>query len=149
MKRTASRSVVACGLGLLTAACAVAAPTDVGPPPAEVAHQGPEERTGPPAVVTLAFAGDVHFQLRAAALLDDPRGLGGMTGALAGADVAMVNLESAVTERGTPDPKELEVPVDRYWFRTPATALDFLADAGVDVVSVANNHGVDYGPDGL
>ncbi len=33
--------------------------------------------------------------------------------------------------------------------RTPARALDLLAGAGVDVVTVANNHGADYGPRGL
>ncbi len=32
--------------------------------------------------VTLAFAGDVHFQIQVAALLDDPRGLGPITRAL-------------------------------------------------------------------
>ena len=61
----------------------------------------------------------------------------------------MVNLETAITDRGVPDPKELEDAWDRYWFRAPASALDFLARSGVDVVSVANNHGADYGPIGL
>ncbi len=61
----------------------------------------------------------------------------------------MVNVESAIAEAGTPDPKELEVPSDRYWFRTSPKALDVLAAAGVDVVTMANNHGADYGPDGL
>ena len=61
----------------------------------------------------------------------------------------MVNLESAITERGTWDPKDLERPDERYWFRAPARALDVLADAGVDVVTVANNHGADLGPTGL
>ncbi len=57
----------------------------------------------------------------------------------------MVNLESAITQRGSPDPKELEAPADRYWFRTSPAALDVLAAAGVDVVTMANNHGADYG----
>ena len=86
-----------------------------------------------------------------AALLED-RGarLGPIARALAGADLAMVNLESAITERGVPDPKELEAAADRYWFRTlaapPSTSWP---RPGVDVVSVANNHGADYGPIGL
>jgi poly-gamma-glutamate synthesis protein (capsule biosynthesis protein) len=54
----------------------------------------------------------------------------------------MVNLETAVTERGTPAPKE-------YRFRTPASAFTALAGAGVDVVTMANNHAVDYGAVGL
>ena len=61
----------------------------------------------------------------------------------------MVNLESAITERGSWDPKTLERPEDRYWFRAPPRALDVLADAGVDVVTMANNHGADLGTVGL
>jgi poly-gamma-glutamate capsule biosynthesis protein CapA/YwtB (metallophosphatase superfamily) len=101
-------------------------------------------------VVTLAFAGDMHFQLHLAALLTQPRpSLGPITRALADADVTMVNLESAITERGVPESKELEVPSERYYFRTSPAALDFLDAAGADVVSVANNHGADYGTVGL
>ncbi|MGR7003392.1 CapA family protein [Yinghuangia aomiensis] len=61
---------------------------------------------------------------------------------LAAADLAMVNFESAITERGTPEAKT-------YHFRAPASALPVLAKSGVDVVSMANNHAVDYGPVGL
>ena len=58
------------------------------------------------------------------------------------ADLAMVNLESAITERGTP-------VVKKYNFRAPSTALDALRAAGVDVTTAANNHGLDYGAEGL
>jgi hypothetical protein len=103
-----------------------------------------------PRVVTLAFAGDTHFQLNLASLLDHPRGaLGPIEGTLGDADLTMLNLESAITEGGSWDPKELEDPADRFWFRVSPRALDLLAGAGVDVVTVANNHGADYGPDGL
>lgn len=104
----------------------------------------------PRGVVTLAFAGDAHFELHLAALLDHPRGaMGPITRTLADADLTMVNLESAITERGTPEAKELEVPSQRFHFRTSPAALDVLAAAGVDVVTMANNHGADYGPIGL
>ncbi len=100
--------------------------------------------------MTLAFAGDMHFELHLAALLERPRGaLGPITPSLAGADLTMVNLESAITDRGTPEAKELEDPSQRYHFRTGPAALDVLAAAGVDVVTMANNHGADYGPVGL
>jgi hypothetical protein len=100
--------------------------------------------------VTLAFAGDVHFQLHLAALLDHPRGaLGPITQTLKAADLTMVNLESSITDRGTPEAKELEVAGQRYYYRTSPAALDVLAAAGVDVVTMANNHGADYGPTGL
>lgn len=108
------------------------------------------ETTGPRGTVTLAFAGDLHFQLHLAALLDHPRGaLGPISRTLGSADLTMVNLETAITERGTLEAKELEEPDDRYYFRTSPAALDVLAQAGVDVVTMANNHAADYGPVGL
>ena len=57
---------------------------------------------------------------------------------LSAADVAVVNLETAVTDRGRAASKE-------YNFRAPPSALDALRGGGVDVVTVANNHGLDYG----
>jgi len=135
---------------LLTTACGASASprAETAPAPllAGIDIDRPDAKSGP---VTLAFAGDVHFQLQVAELIKDQRGLGPMAHSLATADVAMVNLETAITDRGVPDPKNLEDAWDRYWFRAPATALDFLADAGVDIVSVANNHGADYGRVGL
>ncbi|TDD71019.1 hypothetical protein E1262_07790 [Jiangella aurantiaca] len=98
----------------------------------------------------LAFAGDVHFE---GAYRDVPSTagstLGPMSDVLSAADLAMVNLESALTLRGEPAAKELEDPSNRFWFRTGPAALDVLARSGVDVVSVANNHGADFGPTGL
>jgi poly-gamma-glutamate synthesis protein (capsule biosynthesis protein) len=94
--------------------------------------------------VTFAFGGDVHFEGSLRSKLDrDPGGMfAPIASELGAADVAMVNLETAITERGTPSGKE-------YNFRAPARALDALRVAGVDVVTVANNHGEDYGPVGL
>ncbi|QIX28391.1 hypothetical protein ncot_18685 [Nocardioides sp. JQ2195] len=102
-------------------------------------------------LVTLAFAGDVHFPGDLARLLDDPGStLGAMSEQLTLADVAMVNLESAiVTGNPAPDPKELERADRRYWFSTSPAALDLLDRSGVDVVTVANNHGADRGAAGL
>src|SRR3954470_6167334 len=146
-----SRSLLGVGLASVLVACTSQSPGTTSPPaadhtPAQVGPAAPREHHH---AVTLAFAGDVHFQLNAAALLDDPRGLGPISRALGDADVTMVNLESAITEGGDWDPKVLEKPAKRFWFRAPARALDVLADAGVDVVTVANNHGADLGAVGL
>jgi poly-gamma-glutamate synthesis protein (capsule biosynthesis protein) len=152
MTGISSRSLVGLGLGILLVACTAAPPRTTSSPSVhagELATDGPHQDNHRHHVVTLAFAGDVHFQIQVAALLDDPRGLGQITRALSDADVTMVNLESAITERDSWDPKDLERPEDRYWFRAPARALDVLADAGVDVVTVANNHGADLGAAGL
>jgi poly-gamma-glutamate synthesis protein (capsule biosynthesis protein) len=95
-------------------------------------------RPNPP--ITISFGGDVHFDG-----ISRPALSGGMryiAPLLKPADIAMVNLETAITTRGTPEPKT-------YHFRAPASAFSALRGAGVDVVTMANNHGVDYGPVGL
>ncbi len=91
----------------------------------------------------LAFAGDVHFTGRTLPLLRNPKtAFGPFASVLSAADFAMVNLETAVTTRGTPQPKT-------YHFRAPTTAYAAIKAAGVDLVSVANNHILDYGQVGL
>ncbi|MEU3459769.1 CapA family protein [Streptomyces sp. NPDC006733] len=159
--RARRRVRMALGLALLTtlsAACGsgskpspeVLAPVS-GTPTAQVdgtpeGSVAPEAKaSAPPGTITLAFGGDVHFTERT-----EPRLTGGMTEpaigplskTLAAADFSMVNLETAITTRGTPQAK-------KYHFRTPATALDVLKKSGVDAVSMANNHAVDYGAQGL
>jgi poly-gamma-glutamate capsule biosynthesis protein CapA/YwtB (metallophosphatase superfamily) len=93
--------------------------------------------------ITLAVAGDVHFTGRTAPLLNHPEtAFGSIAGVLRGTDLTVLNLETAITTRGTEQPKE-------YHFRAPATAFDALRAAGVDAVSFANNHVLDYGQVGL
>src|SRR5690606_1853116 len=81
-----------------------------------------------------------------ARLTADPRtALAPLGDLLRGADVAMVNLETAVTADGScpePQPKQ-------YVFSAPATVFDALRGAGVTVASLANNLGVDCGRAGL
>jgi poly-gamma-glutamate capsule biosynthesis protein CapA/YwtB (metallophosphatase superfamily) len=93
--------------------------------------------------VTLAFAGDVNFAGRTARLLSDPAAaFGPIASVLRSADFTALNLETAVTSRGEPQPKN-------YHFRTTPLAFTALRDAGVDLVTMANNHVLDYGPTGL
>lgn len=93
-------------------------------------------------VFTIAFGGDVNFEDELRPVLDDPGLLDPVTAMFGDADLVMVNLETALTTRGEPEPKT-------YTFRAPPSALTTLAAAGVHVVSMANNHGVDFGADGL
>jgi poly-gamma-glutamate synthesis protein (capsule biosynthesis protein) len=58
------------------------------------------------------------------------------------ADLAVVNLETAVTDGGSAAAKT-------FTFRTPAAAFAALRGGSVDVASMANNHGMDYGEAGL
>lgn len=121
-------------------------PVRVTDPPARSADPLPE--TGE--TLQLAFAGDVHFAGDYAEVPSIPGStLGPMSAVLREADLAMVNLESAVTLRDQPTRKEREDPSNRYWFRAGRDALDLLDRSGVDVVSVANNHGADYGLSGV
>ncbi|WP_216094640.1 CapA family protein [Jiangella alba] len=124
-------------------------PPVVAPSPEVTASPTPDP-VADDETLRLAFAGDVHFE---GAFSGVPAAadttLGPMSDVLRAADLAMVNLESAVTTRGEPAAKELEVASNRFWFRTPPSALDVLARSGVDVVSVANNHGADYGAVGV
>jgi poly-gamma-glutamate capsule biosynthesis protein CapA/YwtB (metallophosphatase superfamily) len=103
----------------------------------------PATSAAPPRDLRLVFAGDVHFTGRTLPLLDEPRtAFGSIARVLRDGDLTLVNLETAVTERGTPEPKT-------YHFRAPASAYDALRAAGVDAVSIANNHALDYGRVGL
>ncbi|WP_116247684.1 CapA family protein [Nocardiopsis sp. FIRDI 009] len=136
---------------LLTTACSPDAPTDdtgeeaaalqgSTASPSDAPSPSPED-TDP---LTIAFGGDVMFEGLLESRLNDPStAMGPVASQLSAADLAMVNLETAVTEGGTPAPNK------QYVFRAPATALEALDAAGVDVASVANNHGMDYGEAGL
>jgi hypothetical protein len=59
------------------------------------------------------------------------------------ADITVGNLETAVSERGT-------ASVKKYTFRGPPSALKpFHTLAGFDVLTLANNHSVDFGREAL
>ena len=109
--------------------------------------------------VTFAFAGDTQFpdtydtdpgvtssgtHTLAEQLLADPAHvLDPVAPTLSGADLTVVNLETAITDRGEP------VAGKNYHFRSPAASFAALKSAGVDVVAMANNHALDYGPVGM
>ena len=57
-------------------------------------------------------------------------------------EIGFANLEGALTDRGEPWPKAFN-------FRTPPKFAPGLAEAGFDVVSLANNHAMDYGTIGM
>jgi poly-gamma-glutamate synthesis protein (capsule biosynthesis protein) len=94
--------------------------------------------------VVFAFGGDIHFEgVLAGKLASSPSTLlDPIESVLESADLAVVNLETAVTGSGTAATKE-------FVFRAPPTAFAALRGGGVDVASLANNHGMDYGERGL
>lgn len=58
------------------------------------------------------------------------------------ADVTVANLECPLTDRGTPHPSK------SYVFRGSPANVTALSYAGIDVVSLANNHAIDFGVEG-
>lgn len=58
------------------------------------------------------------------------------------ADIAFANLEVPLTDRGYPADKTI-------CFRSPPRLAEDLAGAGFDIVTLANNHALDFGIDGL
>jgi Bacterial capsule synthesis protein PGA_cap len=124
-----------------------AVPAKARSAPDSVGASAVASRAGTPSAtgsgISLIFAGDVHFAGRTARLLKDPAtAFGRISSVLGSADLTMLNLETAVTRRGTAQPKT-------YHFRTRPAAFAALRDAGVDVVTMANNHVLDYGQAGL
>ncbi|MGI5321605.1 CapA family protein [Actinomadura nitritigenes] len=61
------------------------------------------------------------------------------------ADLALLNLECCVSARGRP----WDAPGKPFHFRAPPDAVEALLDLGVDCVTLANNHALDFGPDAL
>lgn len=62
----------------------------------------------------------------------------GVVGLFDQADLVVANLECTISTRGSPWPKD-------FTFRAPPAAADSLVAAGIDLVSLANNHALDYG----
>ncbi|MFB4320025.1 CapA family protein [Actinomadura sp. 21ATH] len=123
-----------------------------GTPEAEGATEQPRRAASSPASpaapakqpITLAFGGDVHFEgILRPRLANPSTALGPIARTLRAADLSMVNLETAITTGGT------KAPGKEFAFRAPPSALKALKAAGVDVTSMANNHGMDYMDSGL
>jgi poly-gamma-glutamate capsule biosynthesis protein CapA/YwtB (metallophosphatase superfamily) len=60
------------------------------------------------------------------------------------ADLRLANLECCISDRGEPF-----WPPRTFYFRAIPKAIDTLVGAGIDVVTLANNHSLDFGSDAL
>jgi hypothetical protein len=150
-------------VALLFAACSVssapamtsAAGDEASPPP--VAEPGPprsatagapdpERRAAEPArgqTVTVALTGDVHAERQIArTLAAGGNPFDAVVPIFLRADLTVVNLETAVGVAGDDERAE-----KAYTFLAPPSLWGALASAGVDVVSLANNHSLDFGVD--
>jgi poly-gamma-glutamate capsule biosynthesis protein CapA/YwtB (metallophosphatase superfamily) len=61
------------------------------------------------------------------------------------ADLFVLNLECCISERGAPWPD----PRKPFFFRAPPAAVETLLHLGVDCVTLANNHALDFGEEAL
>ncbi|WP_390893603.1 CapA family protein [Neisseria cinerea] len=64
------------------------------------------------------------------------------------ADITVGNLEGTLFDEGG-TPKKCANPKICYAFRTPSSYGQYLADAGFDYLSLANNHSNDFGAQGI
>jgi poly-gamma-glutamate capsule biosynthesis protein CapA/YwtB (metallophosphatase superfamily) len=113
-------------------------------------NKAPEEETATPEIegdtVSLALVGDLLPAARVLELMmkngyDYP--FREAKSELESADIAAGNLEAPITTRGTP-------ALDKqYVFRGTPEAVTALKEAGFDYLSLANNHTLDYGWEGL
>lgn len=101
------------------------------------------------ATATLALAGDTMLGRGVAEkLIADPAApllAPEVTAQIARADAFVLNLECCISDRGAPFPD----PAKPFFFRAPPLAARRLAELGVDAVTLANNHTLDYGPEAL
>ena len=61
------------------------------------------------------------------------------------ADLFITNLECCISDRG----QRIRQPGKPFYFRAPAVAAETLAGIGVNCVTLANNHTLDFGTDAL
>ncbi|WP_020577199.1 CapA family protein [Actinopolymorpha alba] len=99
--------------------------------------------------VTLGLAGDTmlgrevaeHLRAKGPHSVFDP----GVRDVAAEADVVVLNLECCLSDRGTQWP----APGKPFFFRAPPIAAETLAWLGVDCVTLANNHALDFSEQAL
>jgi poly-gamma-glutamate capsule biosynthesis protein CapA/YwtB (metallophosphatase superfamily) len=95
------------------------------------------------APVDLAFVGDIMLGRSLAQRITDGKGdaiFYSVNTVLQSADIAVGNLECAIGTDGTKAKKG-------YAFLAPPLSASILGRAGFDLLSLANNHSFDYGPD--
>lgn len=105
------------------------------------AEQAQQEET------TIIFTGDVLFE-KAFWAGYDANGIDGVISPelreqLNAADILMINHEFAFSDRGTP------MPDKQFTFRCSPSYVTALQEMGVDIVTLANNHSLDFGPEAL
>jgi poly-gamma-glutamate synthesis protein (capsule biosynthesis protein) len=138
---TADDASASVGIGAEDVSAGIGAavePAGTKPPGVSDGEDGPSVR--------LAFVGDILPASRVAELMaklgtDYP--FRGAKRLLESADIAAGNLETPITKRGSPAQNK------QYVFKGTPDALPAMKEAGFDLLSLANNHTLDQGWEGL
>jgi len=96
--------------------------------------------------LALLFVGDVMLGRGVNAALreeDADYPWGNTLSVFRSADLRIANLECVISDRGSPWPEK------EFTFRSDARNVGVLKAAGIDAVSLANNHSLDFGSDAL
>jgi len=133
---------------LVLAGCATAPPPETAP--AATPPTAPLPRPTHPGL-TLAAVGDIMMGTDFPEnILPDDDGVGflaAVTPILSAPDVTFGNLEGVLQDGGEPV-KQCKDTRICFLFRTPTRYAQYLAGAGFDVMSLANNHARDFGEEG-
>ena len=110
-------------------------------------HRPGNDGEGRGETTTIVFAGDVMLASGMEQFYDT-EGVDGLLSEelleeMRNADICMVNNEFQFSTRGTP------MEDKQFTFRTNPEHVQILLDMGVDIVSLANNHTIDFGIDAL
>lgn len=95
----------------------------------------------PPPEVTLIAVGDVMLSRKVGRAINEygtSYPFKYTASLLKSADITFGNLESPISTRGN------QIPGKQIWFRADPKSIEALTEAGFDVLSVANNHALDY-----
>lgn len=110
--------------------------------------EGGREEPGKDGEITLLFGGDVYLSdhvLRAWETAGGIQGVldGGYREEIAGADFFLVNQEFPFSSRG------VQAPDKQFTFRLPPERVELFSQMGIQGVTLANNHALDFGQDAL
>lgn len=112
------------------------------------AADGREAEAAVSSRIVMLFAGDVYFSDHVLNAYDKAGGIHGVLDEgirkeIDKADIFMVNQEFPFTQRGTAAADK------QFTFRVPESRIHLLQEMGVDIVTLANNHILDFGAEGL
>ena len=116
---------------------------------AEDGNEAEEGQTDPePEDCVLLFAGDVYLSNHVLNAYEKAGGIqgvldDGIRAEIEAADIFMVNQEFPFTDRGTAAEDK------QFTFRLPPERVGMFTEMGIDIVTLANNHILDFGPEGI